>query len=206
MLNHISSIHKIKEYIPEKAVSKTERLLAGNNVRLTIAGERSTKLGDYRKLSKEGIHAISVNENLNKYSFLLTLIHELAHLKVRENFGCRVKPHGLEWKNEFKLLICWFLENEIFPQDLMIEIRRYMINPKASSNSDIKLALALKKYDKAQIGELILDEIPENTVFHIKGGRRFTKGGKVKKRIKCTDLNNGKIYLFSPIATVHLDS
>jgi len=178
MLNHISSIHTIKEYIPKKAVSKTERLLAGNNVRLTIAGERSTKLGDYRKLSKEGIHAISVNENLNKYSFLLTLIHELAHLKVRENFGCRVKPHGLEWKNEFKLLICWFMENEIFPQDLMIEIRRYMINPKASSNSDIKLAL----------------------------GRRFTKGGKVKKRIKCTDLNNGKIYLFSPIATVHLDS
>lgn len=206
MLTHTSSIHKIKEYIPESAVLKTERLLAGNNVRLTIAGERSTKLGDYRKLSKEGVHAISVNENLNKYSFLLTLIHELAHLKVHENFGCRVKPHGLEWKNEFKILMSCFMNNEIFPEDLLIEIRRYMINPKAASNSDVRLALTLKKYDKAQLGELILEALPENTIFQIKGGRRFKKGRKVKKRIKCTDLNNGRLYLFSPIATVHLDS
>jgi hypothetical protein len=205
MLKHTSSIHKIKEYIPESAVLKTERLLADNNVCLTIARERSTKLGDYQKSRKDGAHAISVNENLNKFSFLITLIHELAHLKVHENFGFGVKPHGLEWKNEFKLLMRWFIDNEIFPEDLMIEIQRYMINPKASSSSDVKLALALKKYDKAQVGELILEELPENTIFQIKGGRRFTKGKKVKKRIKCTELNNGRLYLFSPIATVQLD-
>ncbi|HAD34265.1 MAG TPA: hypothetical protein DCF44_07170 [Chitinophagaceae bacterium] len=44
---------------------------------------------------------MSVNGNLNSYHFLITLLHEIAHMLVWEQFRNRVKPHGLEWKHVF---------------------------------------------------------------------------------------------------------
>lgn len=204
-MKQLYSAYKIKDHIPENAITTIEKLLADNDVCLKISRQRVTKLGDYRSLNKGRIHSISVNGNLNIYSFLLTLIHELAHLKVYVNYGSRVKPHGMEWKNEFRLLMSWFMDNDVFPQDLLDEIRRSMINPKAASNSDEKLALALRRYDELKSGEVILNEVPENSVFYTKRGRKFVKGKKVRKRIKCKDLNNGRLYLFSPIAEVLLE-
>jgi len=200
-----SILQKIYAYIPDNAVSKTTELLKENNVCLKISRQRLTKLGDYRSLNNGKIHAISVNENLNKYSFLITLIHELAHLKAKVNFGIRVKPHGIEWKNEFKQLMSWFQENDIFPEKILNEINRYMINPKASSNSDEKLALALRKYDDIKNGDILLIDLPENSVFLTKRGRKFKKGEKLRKRIICKEIKGGRFYLFSPIAEVFLE-
>jgi hypothetical protein len=45
---------------------------------------RQTRHGDYRK-GVNGKHEITVNSNLNKYKFLITLIHEISHLVAFEN-------------------------------------------------------------------------------------------------------------------------
>jgi hypothetical protein len=47
---------------------------------------RQTRHGDYRKESTGSIE-ITVNSNLNKYKFLITLIHEFSHLVAFEEFG-----------------------------------------------------------------------------------------------------------------------
>lgn len=59
-------------------------------------------------------HQITINQNLNKYAFLLTLVHEIAHLITYVNHGWNVKGHGPEWKNCFKKQITPFMRDEVF--------------------------------------------------------------------------------------------
>ena len=75
-------------------------LIKANHVHLKIVNERQTRHGDYRK-DAQGYHLITVNANLNKYRFLMTLIHEIAHLVAFEKYGRYIKPHGNEWKHYF---------------------------------------------------------------------------------------------------------
>jgi hypothetical protein len=58
-------------------------LIVVNRVHLKIVNERQTRHGDYRK-GLNGKHEITVNSNLNKYKFLMTLIHEISHLVAFE--------------------------------------------------------------------------------------------------------------------------
>ena len=50
------------------------------NVKVKLSKERKTKLGDFKVY--QGNMYITINDNLNKYSFLITLVHELAHAYV----------------------------------------------------------------------------------------------------------------------------
>jgi len=112
-----------------------------------------------------------------------------------------VKPHGEEWKHNFKRMMAPFLEQQVFPEDLQKAITGYLNNPSASSCTDLKLSRALKKYDSV-MDHSRLEELPHNTVFTIKDGRRFKKGEQLRKRFRCECLDNGNIYLFSPLAEV----
>lgn len=94
-----------------------------------------------------------------------------------------------------------FLEEDIFPADVHQAITAYLTNPSASSCTDLKLSRALKKYDMA-MGHSRLEELPHNTVFTIKDGRKFKKGEQLRKRFRCVCLDNGNVYLFSPLAEV----
>ncbi len=98
------------EYLPEKAVPEILNWLENSNVQLKITRNRHTKLGDYRPPIKHKFHKISINYDLNKYNFLITLIHEFAHLNIWEQFKNRVKPHGKEWKEEYSKLLLPFLK------------------------------------------------------------------------------------------------
>ena len=89
----------LRQFIPEAAVARVLQYLHQYNVHLTITRERKTVLGDYRHATHHQTHRISVNSNLNKFSFLITLIHELAHLVTFNAHGHRVQAHGREWKN-----------------------------------------------------------------------------------------------------------
>lgn len=166
-----------------------------------ISKSRATKLGDYRHPFKKDGHKISVNNNLNSYAFLVTTVHEFAHLLTWNDHKNKVKPHGEEWKHNFKRMMAPFLEQEVFPDDLQKAITGYLNNPSASSCTDLKLSRALKKYD-AVLDHSRLEELPHNTIFTIKDGRRFKKGQQLRKRFRCECLDNGNIYLFSPLAEV----
>ncbi|MDQ6904618.1 MAG: hypothetical protein M3139_16620, partial [Bacteroidota bacterium] len=96
-----SPLQALSSYLPEGAFEDVEMYLTEYKVHLTVTRERKGVLGDYRNSHANKNHRISVNGNLNKYSFLITLLHELGHLFAYEKYGNTIPPHGAQWKNEF---------------------------------------------------------------------------------------------------------
>ena len=66
----------LQKYIPEPAVHTIAECIVSLDFKLKIKRARMTKYGDYRPPVKGLNHRISVNRDLNKYAFLLTLLHE----------------------------------------------------------------------------------------------------------------------------------
>jgi len=192
----------LARYIPEHAVKPVFDLIVANQVHLKIVNERQTRHGDYRR-GHTGKHEITVNASLNKYRFLMTLIHEIAHLVAFEKFGRNIKPHGDEWKFTFQRLMVPFIRPEIFPGQLLPLLARHFKNPSASSDTDTTLSLALKQYD-AQNDKNYIFEIPYGSVFRIKNGKIFKKLAVRTKRFECIEISSGKTYLFNPNAEVEL--
>ena len=191
----------LRKYIPENAVEIIYTWIIQYKFHLRISRSRTTKLGDYRPPIRKQSHKISINFNLNKYAFLITLVHEIAHLIVWEKYKKSVKPHGKEWKTEFKYLMSNFFDNKIFPKDLSDALSVYLENAIASSVSDLELTRILNNYDnKSDL--IVLEELPQNTVFKIHNGRIFKKQEKLRKRYRCLCLENKKEYLFNPLARV----
>ena len=192
----------LSKYIPEHAVKPVFELIVTNQVHLKIVNERVTRHGDYRK-GLSGKHEITVNASLNKYRFLITLIHEISHLVAFEKFGRNIKPHGNEWKYSFQIMMVPFIRPEIFPSNLLPLLARHFKNPTASSDTDATLALALKQYD-AQNDKNYIFEIPYGCVFRIPNGKIFKKIALRVKRYECIEVNSGRIYLFNPNAEVEV--
>ena len=192
----------LSKYIPEHAVKPVFELIVANQVHLKIVNERVTRHGDYRK-GLSGKHEITVNASLNKYRFLITLIHEISHLVAFEKFGRNIKPHGNEWKYSFQIMMVPFIRPEIFPSNLLPLLARHFKNPTASSDTDATLALALKQYD-AQNDKNYIFEIPYGCVFRIPNGKIFKKIALCVKRYECIEVNSGRIYLFNPNAEVEV--
>jgi hypothetical protein len=192
----------LARYIPEHAVKPVFELIVANQVHLKIVNERQTRHGDYRR-ALNGKHEITVNASLNRYKFLITLIHEIAHLVAFEKFGRNIKPHGEEWKITFQRLMVPFIRPEIFPQHLLPLLARHFRNPSASSDTDTTLSLALKQFDQPTDKNYVF-EIPYGSVFRISNGKIFKKIAVRTKRFECLEISTGKTYLFNPNAEVEL--
>lgn len=189
-------------YIPEFTLDAVFELIKNNNVHLKIVNQRVTRHGDYRRL-QNGSHQITVNASENKYRFFITLIHEIAHLVAFEKYGKNILPHGPEWKHTFQQLMIPFIRPEVFPSQLLPLLARHFRNPKASSDTDATLALALKQFDPPNDKNYIF-EIPYGSVFRIHNGKIFKKIAIRVKRYECQEIATGKIYLFNPNAEVEL--
>lgn len=192
----------LSKYLPEHAVKPCFELIVANEVHLKIVNERMTRHGDYRK-GPGGKHEITINSSLNKYKFLMTLIHEIAHLVAFKKFGRNIKPHGNEWKYTFQQLMVPFIRPEIFPGSVLPLMARHFRNPTASSDTDATLSLALKQFD-ANNDKNYIFEIPYGSVFRIHNGKIFKKGALRVKRYECEEVGSGRVYLFNPNAEVEL--
>ncbi len=181
------------KYIPEKAIPLVEYLINEHNINLKIVSQRQTKHGDFRKLAN-GKMQITVNNNLNEYQFLLTLIHEIAHHVAHVKFG-RVQPHGKEWKTVFQHLMLPFLQPEIYPKEIVPFLAKYLKNPKASTDADVKLSLALRGF-KAEKGKNFIFEIPNGSVFKFKN-KLYKRGAKRRTRYECLQIQTKRVYLFN---------
>nr|WP_299000158.1 SprT-like domain-containing protein [uncultured Allomuricauda sp.] len=193
----------LSKYLPERAVEPCFELIKTYEVHLKIVNHRVTRHGDYRKLPNGG-HQITVNASLNSYRFLITLVHEIAHLVAFETYGRYIKPHGVEWKQTFQRLMLPFIRPEIFPSQLLPIIANHFKNPKASSSTDARLSIALKAFDPEERKNQYIFEIPMGSTFRLYNGKLFKKGKKRIKRFECVELNTGKVYLFQPNAEVEL--
>ena len=196
--DHYTAI--LKQHLPEAAIPGVLDLLEEHPAIFKITRERHTKQGDFKVL-RDGQLQISVNHNLNPYSFLLTLIHELAHLVTYKNHRW-AKPHGSEWKYTFKMMMLPFINNEVFPNDLLPYLAQYFINPKAATGSDVQLTIALKKYDVPN-GKTLLYEIKKGSIFEFRD-KKFQLGDKRRTRFECTDVLSQKKYLIHQNAEVSL--
>jgi hypothetical protein len=193
----------LEKYLPERSIPLCMELIKVNSVNLKIVNQRVTRHGDYRRLPN-GSHKITVNASLNKYRFLMTLVHEIAHLVAFEKYGRSIKPHGLEWKRTFQTLMLPFIRPEVYPPKVLPLIANHFRNPSASSDTDAKLSLALKNYDVQATDTNYVFELPIGSIFRIHNGRIFKKGNKKVKRYECAELATGKVYLFQPNAEVEL--
>lgn len=190
----------LSKYLPEKSVELVIELLEKYPCHLKIVNNRKTKHGDFKKFPN-GNYQITINNDLNIYRFLLTLIHEIAHLVTYKN-NKRVKPHGIEWKRNFQHLMLPFVNPEIYPKDILPYLAQYLINPKASTDTDVKLSLALKQFDEKTNKNYIF-EIPIASKF-THNNKVFVRGEKRRTRYECVEVYTDKKYLFHANAEVNL--
>lgn len=194
----------LDKYLPPDCAPIIARWIDYFQCEFKVSRNRNSKFGDYRPPFKGAGHRISVNFNLNPYAFLVTTVHEFAHLHTWNEHKRNAKPHGIEWKQNFKKMMRPFFEKHIFPMDINRAIVSYLENPAASSCSDLNLFRALKKYDERSSDLITVESLPVNSVFAMKNGREFRKELQIRKRFRCIEVKTGAVYLFSPLAEVVL--
>jgi len=195
-------ITHLQQYLPPDTFEGVYQFLSEHHVHLTVARDRKSILGDYRHRVHGKNHRISVNGNLNKFAFLITLLHELAHLLTFEKFGNRVAAHGKEWKQIFGQLLAQFIEKNIFPADIKNALVNSISNPAASSCSDEILLRTLRNYDEKESHLVFVESLVEGTLFRTHDGKIFRKGEKMRKRFRCEEVKTKRLYLFSPVYEV----
>lgn len=190
-------------FLPEGTFEPVVEYIHHYKVHLTVTKKRKSVLGDYRHAGHNSNHRISVNGNLNKYEFLITLLHELAHLLTFEQFGNRVESHGKEWKAHYSRLLVDFVRCKLFPADIEKALQKSILNPAATANGETELLLVLRKYDaKKREGYHPVAEIPEGSLFVTDNGKIFQKGARRRKRFECIEVRTGHKYSFSPLSEV----
>ena len=197
-------LNSLSDFLPPQTFQLVEPFLLHHKVHLTITRSRATVLGDYRNAHAGKAHRITVNGNLNPFAFLITLLHELAHLITFLRYGHRVAAHGAEWKQQFSELLKQFLQSGVFPADIREQLLRSLDSPAASSCADDGLMRVLRRYDPVKEGFCLVEELSVGAVFMIKNERKFIRQEKVRKRIKAMEISTGKVYLFSPVYEVKI--
>lgn len=199
-MTKLSATEVLKKYIPESSIAPCLKWINDYRLQLTIKKSRSTKLGDFRPAFNGKPAKITVNGDLNKYGFLITLVHEIAHGVCWIKYQHKVKPHGKEWKDIYTTMLALFIGNNTFPVELEQFIVAHINNPKASSCSDIHLLKALRAYDKNPV--TFLEDLPLESKFELGTGRKFIKKEQKRKRFLCLEISSNRMYLVSPMAEV----
>ena len=188
-----------ERFLPAPSVTYCYNLWLQYKFHFKVTRPRQSKLGDYCFHPEKG-HQITVNGNLNTYAFLVTYIHEVAHLKVYHHYKRRKDPHGAEWKRFFKETFTPLLNENIFPVSILKPLVSYLENPLASTQKYKPLSLALNAFD-APNNEVMVSTLEEGTVFEIRN-KVFVKGELRRTRYLCKEVKTGKQYLVPNVAMV----
>jgi SprT protein len=184
----------LRKHVPEVAVDYCFGLWKERPFNLKITRTRQSKVGDFTGRKDARYQKITLNQELNPYLFLVTYIHEFAHLLIYSKYGDTVDPHGEQWKNAFRYVMIPLLRNDIFPPEILRILTKHMINPKASSFADSELTRAIRIFDKNAEYYTCLSDIPEGSVFSFQK-RFFTKGKLKRTRVLCKEMNSKRNYL-----------
>ena len=190
----------LKNYLPVSTNDYCFRLWQKYQFQLKISAPRKTKLGDYRFRVKQKSHLITINGDLNPYTFLVVYLHEVAHFLNTIKNGLRTKPHGAEWQTEMVGLLDPLMEKDVFPEDISMALKLYLKSPKAASCSDPALTRVLRRYSPPT-SQLALEQIAEGAEFVFQT-RRYKKLKTRRTRVSCLQIPNKRIYLISKLALV----
>jgi SprT protein len=198
-----SKLALLDQHLPPGTLHLLRPFVAGYRLVIKIKKARATKFGDYKPLKgKKWDHQITLNNDLNPYSFLVTFLHELAHMYTHALYGGRAKPHGKLWKKHYASLLHYFMTLGTFPKDLNAALEKHLKGPTASSCSDQDLFIALKKYDKKIKGLVLVEHLDEGEHFRWRNGLIFKKAGKLRKRYRCLEVGSRRLWFFHPMAEV----
>jgi len=202
-VNKEEVISVIESFLPKKTANTVADYLLSKSVNLKIVNDRKTKLGDFRVYrDKSKKRTITINGGLNEYEFLITLVHEFAHLEVFEKYSRGVKPHGEEWKEAYRGLMIEYFELDVFPNELAVVLLKHLRNPKASSHGDLKLVKALSVFDeKEEDDSLYLEDLQLGDRFFI-NGKILIKGEKRRTRYMCIEQGERRRFTVSALAKV----
>jgi hypothetical protein len=192
-------INSFFDHFPPKVAEYCFQLWHDYPFDFIVSKSRHSKLGDYRFSPQKG-HQITVNRNLNSYAFLVTYLHEVAHLLTYLTYKNKVLPHGEEWKNSFRTIFEPILEEDLLPDELINVLKSYLVNPSATSTGHGPLVDVLKTYD-ASNSSITLHALPENQIFLLKN-LELIKGKLRRTRYFCREANTGKLYLVAKNAQV----
>lgn len=191
----------LKKHVPENAVHYCLDLWIAMPFHFKVSRKRNTKLGDYRFDRRNGSHSISVNHDLNHYSFLITYIHEVAHLLTRERYSRKTQAHGKEWKSTFKELMEPVMSDLIFPDEILRPLKKHLKNPKASTYADAHLVHSLRQYDEHEDDLVPLSTLDEGDLFEFNNST-YKKIILRRTRVLCQHSANSRKYLISKMALV----
>ena len=200
-IEHITPDKLFKRFVPENAIQLCVNLYREHKFQFRVTPPRATKLGDYRFDPSDDSHTITINNDLKPYSFLITYIHEVAHLTTVKKYGRKVAHHGKEWKNEYSHLLKQTLLSGAFPPNLAKEVMRFSMSPKASTSASARLVALLNEYENDT--RLLLTKIKINQKFIFRG-EEYIKLEKKRTRSLCVRLADKKKFLISEIAEVEL--
>jgi SprT protein len=195
----------LRLHVPLQAVEYCFQLWYQNPFDFHLRKKRLSKAGDFT-CHHGRTPRITVNHDLSDHEFLITYVHEVAHLHVHKQFGFRAEPHGNEWKKSFQQLLSPLLTIEIFPEPVLSSLREHMVNPKASTYSDSALTKLLRSIDPRIKSITLLSELPEGSLFDFQG-RWFKKGKTKRTRVLCLEIKSKRQYLVpadAPIGSAQL--
>ncbi len=190
-----------EKFIPTDFLEYVVSIIQENEVRFKIVRPRKTKLGDFRAGRKGEKHIITINRDLNPYSFLITTLHEFAHLIAHNKYGGRIRAHGKEWKQEYTSIMYPLIESNKLPKDIEDALLKSLVNVKASSCSDVTLQRVLIKYDLDSTETLLLEELDKNSIFAL-NNKVFKKGNLRRTRFLCKETTTKRDYLIHALAKV----
>lgn len=200
-MKYTEVLHILQSHVPASSVAYCFKLWQASPFELKISKTRQSKVGDFTSRRSRTYPRITLNNDLNPYLFLVTYVHEVAHLRVYLKHGARLDPHGEQWKTTFTDLMVPILWESVFPDEILHELRRHMIHPKASSFADTSLTQAFRKFDKNQHHQISLSDVPEGSIFKL-SNRYFKKGKLRRTRVLCKELQSKRDYLVPADALV----
>ena len=186
---------------PQKAHGLTRQLFDEYHFLFRITAPRKSRLGSFKGARLAGRPVIQVNADLGPYTFLLVFLHEVAHLVVMKQYGRKAKPHGDEWKNAYRRLVQPYFEQQVFPDALALELRRYFLKTPATFHRDARLINTLAVLEGGA-AIVTVGDVPMNSTFTLVSGRQFVKLEKLRTRYKCYCPKTRKYYLVPRSAQV----
>ena len=189
----------LEQHIPQDALEYCVSISSNYVFKLDLSFNRKSKFGHYKYWPQTNSHTISINSGLSPQLFLITFIHELAHLDVMLNYGRKVMPHGKEWKGTFCKLMAPLLTPSIFETNLLSALALHLKNPKASLSADSRLWATL--FPNNNEDALYVSDIEEGSEFMFRK-RVFKKVKSRRTRALCYEAKSGNNYLIPLLAQI----
>lgn len=192
----------MSKYVPNNTVHICTDWIIEHRIKVKVKNSRSSISADYCPPQRSSGHVITINHDLNPYAFFIIFVHEVAHLKIWLKYRNGVDPHGLEWKHAYKHLMIPYLNNTIFPEDILFDLRNHLIKGASSCCYDEKLTRSLRKHDHDYDDWILLADLSGTKTFKTKSGKKFIIEKRLRKNYRCISMENKAVYIVPPITEV----